>query len=749
MGSATSYTCKVRHGCRLVQHIPRNFSLASWIERYLAIWAPFPSQKAPYSTTSITYRSTAKMLNSLRKRFAKKMSLSMQEQQNDSADNARPYLRTEPNRISYWAHTPAFSSAVLPGKRGESSIAAQRNELPTEEFRYGSALKTEQGMIRLLHLFPGQQTDPVKCELQDAFLKDNPPYLALSYCWEELPGMETIIVNSCRMEVGANLAAALVHLRSKSRETLVLWTDAICINQSNDDDNQEKSAQVKLMHSIYSQAALVIGWLGPAQNDSDEAIKLMDWIAKEATKRGPGENGFDHQEREILSDLLVEYAVSERDVKGVIQAVGALLTRKWWFRVWILQEVQHAKDVLIVCGEFGIPMDFLRRAFEAIARFGITTKLGELHSDAAKAIRSHVTFKPPEMFSATSPQTLRLPGKSRGLEGLIAQSNGLNATDPRDHIFALLSMANDVEELGIQVNYTTPIADVFTETAKALIEKRGALYILSFCQKTPSEVVYKNKNKNEVSILPSWVPNWSLKFPNPIWARLRNNESLYSASGDPNGRSIPAPKFDGNVLRVSGHDFDIVKTVTKQSWYRGTGTDKVFLAPMCILEATQLLAANWRKEYTTELGHEMVMRTLVADSDLKLPTFEPVPATKKLGRTFDVVLKQMNKQDPGILDDDFPAQRDHLFKLIAKTVRERTLFVTSRGYLGVGDERIKEGDKICIFLGAPVPFTLRDNGTKLDDGTRLHQLVGECYVHNIMYGDALYGNPETVTFAMR
>ncbi|KAF7503007.1 hypothetical protein GJ744_004741 [Endocarpon pusillum] len=675
------------------------------------------------------------------------------KKQKDSAgreENVNPYLKTGPNRISYWAGIRSFGSAILPYEDGETNVTAHCNELPAEEFKYGTSLKTEEGEIRLLHLFPGLEGDPVRCELRRAFLKDDPAYLALSYCWDELPGMKPILVDSCRMNVRANLAAALEQLRSHTRKTLVLWIDAVCINQSTEDDNLEKDAQVNQMHLIYTQAALVIGWLGPAQDYSDEAVILMDWVAKEAAVRSHGKNDFgkddfDHQEQEILSELLVKYAGSQR-IDLIIQSIGALFTRKWWFRVWIMQEVQLAKDVLMVCGDFGIPLDYLRRAFDAIARLGYTTKLGEMHSDTAKAVRRHITFTPPKMLSATSPQKLNLPVMSRGLEDIIAESNGLNATDPRDHIFALRSMANDFKELEVQVDYHKTIADVFTDTAKTLIKKRGALYILSWCQKTPAEVVFRK----DLAKLPSWVPNWSSKFPQPIWMRLKNNYSLFSASGNPIGGSTPTPQFDGNVLKIAGHDFDVVKTISKQSWNHGTGTDKRFVVTMCIWEAKQLLGANWRKEYTTKTGHEIVLRTLVADTDLKLPNFEPVSAnTRKLGRTFDAVIEQMKKQDPGILDEDFLAQRDHLYKLIARIFHGRTLFVTSRGYLGVGDERVKEGDKVCIFLGAPVPFILRDNGTKLGDGTKLNQLVGECYVHDIMYGGALYGNPATVTFAIR
>jgi hypothetical protein len=437
----------------------------------------------------------------------------------------------------------------------------------------------------------------------------------------------------------------------------------------------------------------------------------------------------------------------------MIQAIGVLLTRKWWSRVWIVQEVQLARDVLMVCGDFGIPLDYMRMAIKAISRFGHRTRLGEKHSDTAKAIRRHITYNPPKMLNATSPQVLHLVPKSKGLEDVLIESNGLNATNPRDHIFALLSMVedSDIEELGIQVDYNKTMDEIFREAAGALIEKRRALYIISWCQKTPAKIVFNNKQKNEKeeAILPSWVPNWSSSFPAPIWISLKTYESFFSASGRPTTENTATPRIDKNVLLIPGHDFDVVKTVSKQSWIQGTESDPRFFAPMCIWEAKKLLADNW-KGWTTEMGHEIVLRTIVADTDLTHPDFAPIPAsvTGHLGRAFNAVIKQINKEDPGVRDKEFVAQRDHLFKLVARVFQGRTLFVTSRGHLGLGDEKIKEGDRVCIFLGAPVPFVLRVNETKTSDGMPLHQLVGECYVHGIMYGEALKGDLPTVTFAI-
>ena len=85
------------------------------------------------------------------------------------------------------------------------------------------------------------------------------------------------------------------------------------------------------------KAAMVIGWLGPAADWSDDALTLVDWIAKECMIQGSGEEGWD-QDQMIMSGLSAKYAGSYDQLYRIIESVGALFTRKFWFRVWILQE---------------------------------------------------------------------------------------------------------------------------------------------------------------------------------------------------------------------------------------------------------------------------------------------------------------------------------------------------------------------------------------------------------------------------
>lgn len=65
------------------------------------------------------------------------------------------------------------------------------------------------------------------------------------------------IVNNKYIEILTNLHHAICHVRSKT-ETVVIWADTICINQS---DIDEKS-RVALMVETYRQCSMVYVWPG-------------------------------------------------------------------------------------------------------------------------------------------------------------------------------------------------------------------------------------------------------------------------------------------------------------------------------------------------------------------------------------------------------------------------------------------------------------------------------------------------------
>ena len=61
-----------------------------------------------------------------------------------------------------------------------------------------------------------------------------------------------------------------------------------------------------------------------------------------------------------------------------------------------------------------------------------------------------------------------------------------------------------------------------------------------------------------------------------------------------------------------------------------------------------------------------------------------------------------------------------------------TVFRTKSGYIGRGPPLLREGDKVCAFLGGKTPFIVRKAATPwLALYNRFH-LVGECYVRGLM-----------------
>jgi hypothetical protein len=91
----------------------------------------------------------------------------------------------------------------------------------------------------------------------------------------------------------------------------MLWVDAICINQGN---NEERAQQVQLMAKIYSRATRVLVWLGETAANSDEALLDIVHI------------GAEYDSLDSLNDRKIQ------------QAILALLKRPWFQRIWVSEE---------------------------------------------------------------------------------------------------------------------------------------------------------------------------------------------------------------------------------------------------------------------------------------------------------------------------------------------------------------------------------------------------------------------------
>ncbi|KAF3767018.1 HET-domain-containing protein, partial [Cryphonectria parasitica EP155] len=115
--------------------------------------------------------------------------------------------------------------------------------------------------IRILDIIPygpdGTADDPLRCEYHIVALSENPTYETLSYRWGDADNKIQIEVRGQQIPVTRNLYRALLRLR-RPDQTRSIWIDQLCINQ---EDNIEKTAQVRFMRQIYSQCTQCNVWL--------------------------------------------------------------------------------------------------------------------------------------------------------------------------------------------------------------------------------------------------------------------------------------------------------------------------------------------------------------------------------------------------------------------------------------------------------------------------------------------------------
>jgi hypothetical protein len=140
------------------------------------------------------------------------------------------------------------------------------------------SLDKQNHMIRLLAVTLNDRGE-LQCKLTDAMPLEaaDGTYTAVSYCAGDPRRTRTIFVDGKPFNAFANLAHAIgeaYRYRSSEHEDVeaLLWTDQICINQS---DPNERSHQVNFMGKIYGCAREVVVCLSTGAEHGDP---VFGWI---------------------------------------------------------------------------------------------------------------------------------------------------------------------------------------------------------------------------------------------------------------------------------------------------------------------------------------------------------------------------------------------------------------------------------------------------------------------------------------
>lgn len=166
-----------------------------------------------------------------------------------------------------------------------------------------------------------------------------------------------------------NLWWALSDLRD-ARESRYIWIDALSINQY---DVHERNHQVSRMGDIYSQATRVVAWLGQDDNESRCGRIFLSGLSSSLSERY----------------CLIDWVCQRRRHEEQWQALNSLCSRSYWSRLWIIQEVLLASDLLIQCGSLSFQWEELSKVF----RYLRYTSIGSCSHGSKLSIVSSVPFR--------------------------------------------------------------------------------------------------------------------------------------------------------------------------------------------------------------------------------------------------------------------------------------------------------------------------------------------------------------------
>jgi hypothetical protein len=217
-----------------------------------------------------------------------------------------------------------------------------------------------------------------------------------------------------------------------------VWIDAICINQS---DLAERGHQVGLMPKIYSRARNVLMYVGEDTPHSSEFVRRLS------------------TSQPLLSSNWMD-----------------ITSRRYFTRLWTLQEVALARRATLVCGKDSAHWSQLRQELNHLL---------------------HLQLLPPVFHFDHS--IYSSPNK---LMELLLFAQTCQASDPRDKVFGLLGLlpSGKIGDLG--ADYNMSVEDVYIRVALHLVSHLGWMSVLH-------QAGLENRDGSLLDFLPSWVPDWS------------------------------------------------------------------------------------------------------------------------------------------------------------------------------------------------------------------------------------------------
>jgi hypothetical protein len=342
------------------------------------------------------------------------------------------------------------------------------------------------------------------------------------------------------MPMRLNLELALRSLRNEDDDR-TFWIDAICIDQRN---IEEKAGQVASMGEIYHRAQRIIIWLGEESDDSAAALRFIS---------------------EIVDLSRFDHIVKDHKSPKLWQALSGLMSRTWFTRRWVIQELALANDnALICCGDSEVLWtDFA----DAVSLFGTR------HKDIAQLFKASVEYDHDveflgeiqalgayQLIDALS-RLFRRNDEGNILEGLVTLETqvvtltAFQSADPMDAMYSVLNLAEDVKIIphrtaGLLIQLTEEENDGGTDEYE--YPELRLDYNLSFFEVAKGFTAHVIRSSSSLDIIcRPWAPRARVYR----WSLQESDSEVLPSWIKPAEQSVYETRGDGHHVRKNGDSF--------------------------------------------------------------------------------------------------------------------------------------------------------------------------------------------------
>ncbi|XWW99289.1 hypothetical protein V2A60_007298 [Cordyceps javanica] len=660
-----------------------------------------------------------------------------------------------------------------------------------------SPLDRTKSEIRLLTI-ENDAGQPISCRLETVSFSQAPPYTALSYVWGDETVKRKILLDGKEVPVTTNLAAALRYVKGhwsnfypgRDATTFRIWIDALCINQ---DDFDEKGQQVQLMRSIYSNAELVLAWLGIG---TDQIMLALDSLKKISATFGDFFDPVDHilDESVAISSIIdrlwrlpelsrTDGSIDQASPNKTFAAFRALSDLSYWSRAWALQETVQAKTLLLCCAETAVDFVAAEHSVQIIDKIQSDSKHPPpsfIEPDAWNSLLFETptlrpldnirTQKRLKFLNESTPE-----GKVSRTLFLFYKSPLFEASNAKDYVYAFLGLS----QLDVVPEYadSTPEYMAYVAYARAWIRLLSDAPSLAVCRKCGAgHLTFLEASGvgyfTYPSSFPTWVPNY------PDMDRTGHRFWLPSRQAD---EGLPEDvmrdvQIDGVHLVAWGLQLQYIQAKNEFSNIDVEDAAYFFLRFIGIFchknssyitgipplrAAMEILRRGAVPPAVSELFEDLIALVWMAAAAAFRRSGKGHWETSLaglVGEVFDV----QESEVMGWLVDKFFSEaqleemgRESTIQKLANGSKVLTnipyhfaaavkiqglahyhcIFSTEDGYIGLCPKNSKVDDLVCVLAGCRMPVVLRRQDTHY-----LH--VGTCFVLGLMDGEAaeLVGN---------